>query len=359
MSLSTTLSQSVVSSSSSEAQSTITTSSVLPAPTTNSTAGEGGGGGQSTKTELFLWPPQGGLKQCERVTFAFTKPAGIPLTCGIYVTNTSTYLEQVILSPTIYNPFSSGTFSWLVDMPIGLSVNVQIFVTINGQVQQYTLPTLIVLEGSDNSCFGRNIGQNTQSIISYASSLNESYIYTAPASSSTKEASEGNDREGISGGAIAGIVVGVILAISLLLLLLFCLIRRRRSMQQHRLEVEQSQFQKNQFQQPQSQTQQNLPHPVTFAQNYAQSVMSGGGGSSGINHLGNHQGGHSFRQSKPPGTIAEPMSTTPPPPQSDYVSPGSPRSPGIVAGGGVEMVGGETNSGIRGLADPNSFVSRS
>jgi len=52
-------------------------------------------------------------------------------------------------------------------------------VTINGQISQYTLPDLIVQEGQGNSCLGRNVGQNTQSIISYASSLNGSYIYTA------------------------------------------------------------------------------------------------------------------------------------------------------------------------------------
>ena len=64
MSLSTTLSQSVISSSS-----TATTSSIPPAPTSNSTASEGGSTGTKTQ-DLFLWPPQGGLKQCERVTFA-------------------------------------------------------------------------------------------------------------------------------------------------------------------------------------------------------------------------------------------------------------------------------------------------
>lgn len=52
-------------------------------------------------------------------------------------------------------------------------------VTINGQISQYTLPNMVVQEGQDNSCLGRNVGQNTQSIISYASSLNGSYVYAS------------------------------------------------------------------------------------------------------------------------------------------------------------------------------------
>lgn len=67
-SLSTTLSQSVISSNPSASP---TSASIPPAPTVNSTVG--------TSQDLFLWPPQGGLRQCERVTFSFTKPA-VPLT---------------------------------------------------------------------------------------------------------------------------------------------------------------------------------------------------------------------------------------------------------------------------------------
>ncbi|GAA5925711.1 uncharacterized protein JCM15063_005096 [Sporobolomyces koalae] len=183
------LSQSVVSSPVATSSRSVT--SRPPAPTANSTDTTG------TAQDLFLWPPSTGLRQCERVTFAFTKPA-VPLTCGIYVTNTSTYLEQVIIAPS-YNTLVAGTFSWLVDMPIGLSVNVQVFVTVNGQIQQYTLPAMTVEEGSDNSCFGRNAGQNTQSILSYASSLNSTYSYTASNSAPTQTSS--NSGSGLGGGA--------------------------------------------------------------------------------------------------------------------------------------------------------------
>jgi len=44
---------------------------------------------------------------------------------SFFSADTSTYLEQVILSPT-YNTLISGTFAWTVDMPVGLSVNVQV-----------------------------------------------------------------------------------------------------------------------------------------------------------------------------------------------------------------------------------------
>ncbi|GAA5893729.1 EGFR-like transmembrane domain-containing protein [Sporobolomyces salmoneus] len=314
LSLSTTLSQSVVSS----ATASTTSTSIGPAPTANSTVGE--------SQDLFLWPPQGGLRQCERVTFAFTKPA-VPLTCGMYVTNTSTYIEQVILAPT-YNTLVSGTFSWLVDMPVGLSVNVQVFVTLNGQIQQYTLPSMTVIEGSDNSCFGRNIGQNTQSIISHASSLNGSYVYTAPSASSTGKPSSGGGNK-INGGAIAGIVIGALAGLVLLIVLFFYLRRR----QHQRTHPEQSTFGNPPH--PDSQFHQNIP-PASQAQNYAYSVMSGGSGA----------GQYPYKRSHPPGTIAEPMSTTPPP---QGVAPGSPRQ--------SEM--GMRGEGTRGLADPDSFMSRS
>ncbi|GAA5874738.1 hypothetical protein JCM16303_002967 [Sporobolomyces ruberrimus] len=280
--LSTTLSQSIVSSD--PLSGTTTSTTAPPAPTANSTDG----GTQ----DLFLWPPQNGLRQCERVTFAFTKPA-VPLTCGIYVTNTSTYLEQVIIAPS-YTPLVAGTFSWLVDMPVGLTVNVQVFVTVSGQTRQYTLSSMIVQEGQDNSCFGRNVGQNTQSIISYASSLNESYTYTAPRSSSTGNNPGGGG--GVSGGAIAGIVIGVIAGLALLALLVFVL--RRRQRRRHEAEVAAQEERK--FMGPGQQHPSTVP-PATYAQNYAYSVMSGGSGSQ-----------HPYKQSAPPGTIAEPMSTTPP-----------------------------------------------
>ncbi|GAA5925716.1 uncharacterized protein JCM15063_005097 [Sporobolomyces koalae] len=84
------------------------------------------------------------------------------------------------------------------------------------------------------------------------------------------------------------------------------------------------------FAQPHSIEKQVGPGP-TFAQDYAQSVMSGGGGYP--------------RQasSNPPGTIAEPMSSPTPPPVRDSGTIGSPVKNEI---------------GTQGLADPNSFVSR-
>ncbi|GAA6062775.1 hypothetical protein JCM10212_006888 [Sporobolomyces blumeae] len=318
---------------------TATSSSARAAPTTNSTVG--------ASQDLFLWPPEGGLKQCQRVTFSFTKPA-VPLTCGVYVTNTSTYIEQVLLPPT-YTSLVSGTFSWLVDLPAGLSVNVQIFVTLNGQIQQYTLPNLVVQDGDDLSCLAINAGQNTQSIVSYASSLNESYVYAAPTASSSSAGSNGG--ASVSGGTIAGAVIGSLAGIALVLILVYFLLRRHRRRLAARDPTQPFHDDSKSFRSqaasqpylaaPSTVATGGLPHQ-TYAQQYAINV-SGRSGQDVVPY-----------QTARPGTLAEPMAPSPPPTGEGRFL-GSPSKSDF----SPTAVRTEPDRGTAGLADPLSFASRS
>ncbi|GAA5983809.1 hypothetical protein JCM10908_005935 [Rhodotorula pacifica] len=189
------------------ATSSSTTSSVMPAPTANTTS--------STIQQVRVWPPKDGLVMCRRVEFAFTGPA-VPKSCGVYVTNASTYLQQIPLGGE-FSSLTGGTFSWLVDLPAGLSVEVQFWVSINNRVEQFTLHELVVQPSEDTSCIATGPGQNTQSIVSYASSLNES-----PTASATAHHSHGTPV-----GPIVGGVVGGLAGLALLILTSYFFLRRR------------------------------------------------------------------------------------------------------------------------------------
>ncbi|GAA5864188.1 hypothetical protein JCM3774_001251 [Rhodotorula dairenensis] len=196
---------------------TITTGSSsspeLPAPTANTTT--------STSQQVRLWGPKEGLVTCRQVDFAFAAPA-VPKSCGVYVTNTSTYLQQIPLGGD-FTPLTSGTFSWLVDLPAGLSVEIQFWVTINNRVEQYTLHNLVVQPGENTSCIATGPGHNTQSIVSYASSLNSS-----PTAAATAKSDRGPPVAPIVGGVVGGLG-GLAL---LFLLTCFCLRRRRHTRSQ-------------------------------------------------------------------------------------------------------------------------------
>ncbi|BGP25122.1 hypothetical protein JCM10295v2_004042 [Rhodotorula toruloides] len=195
------------------ASSTSASSSALPAPTANVTTG-------SDQT-LRLWQPKSGLVMCQRAEFAFTGPA-VPKTCGVYVTNSSTYLQQIPLGGSVTS-YTAGTFSWLVDVPAGLSLDIQIWVTLNGQVDQITIHGLIVQESGDNTCLATGPGQNTQSIISYASALNSSYTWHPQTQRNANLVwRQGHER-------IAGGVVGGVLGLALVALLGVWFLRRRHA----------------------------------------------------------------------------------------------------------------------------------
>ncbi|BGP16706.1 hypothetical protein JCM10213_009123 [Rhodosporidiobolus nylandii] len=279
--------------------SSTTSTSKGPAPTANSTAATANSG-------LELWLTGGELRMCEMATFAFTGPA-VPKTCGVFVTNTSTYLQQIPLGGT-FTSLTAGTFQWLVDVPAGLSLEVQLWVTINGGVSQYTLHDLVVQEGQNNSCLATGPGQNTASIISYASSLNESYVYTAN-----------------NTGAIAGGVVGACIGLALLVLGAYLVYRRRKHSRLPPPPDGEKPYGSEYGVYP-------APGQPTYAQLVAQQYTSGV---------------VPYQQPLVTGTAMEPM-----PAPSPSLSAG-PHSPGTPTG---EF---GARRGTDGLADPNTFVSRS
>ncbi|GAA5820742.1 hypothetical protein JCM11251_003135 [Rhodosporidiobolus azoricus] len=313
---------SVISASSAAASSTST--SVPPAPTGNVTDG--------VDQSVYLWPPSDGLVMCQRIEFAFTGPA-VPKSCGVFVTNGTTYLQQIPLGGA-YSSLTAGTFSWLVDIPAGLSLAVQFWVTLNNAIQQYTLPPLIVQDSGDWSCLATGPGQNTQSIISYASQLNESYVYTPP-----KPPSEA--KGGSNAGAIAGGVVGGLAGLALLILGAYYIYRRRtRNLSPPPPDGLDGgeKYYWNEAGVPVYGT----PPPAmgTYAQMYAQQYQGGGQ---------QQQAGVVPYQPKNQTAMAmEPMP-----------APSSPTAPGSPAVGGTASDFGGRHGGTEGLEDPSTFLSRS
>jgi len=116
----------------------------------------------------------------------------------------------------------------------------------------------------------------------------------SPSSSSTSSSSGGSSggKGGLSGGAIAGIVIGVL--VGAVLIALCCFYKHRRL--QRRSETENVQMQDQQFVQQVIPASQVQGPPPTYAQNYANSVMSGS------------TAGSPYKRSAPPGTVAEPVS---------------------------------------------------
>ncbi|TNY23587.1 hypothetical protein DMC30DRAFT_423629 [Rhodotorula diobovata] len=309
-----------------------TTSSVdVPRPTANLTTG--------ATQDLRLWAPESGLTMCERVTFAFTGPS-VPKTCGVYVTNTSTYIQQIPLGGT-YTSLTAGTFSWLVDLPAGLSV-VSTGVTLNGAVTQYSLPAIIVQPSSDNSCLGTGQGQNTQSIISYASALNESYTWTPPSATSTSKGSTPNVGA-IAGGTIGGVALLLALALGLYVLRTR---HRARSAPPPPPGLELGEDAKA------------WDYAARGGLSYAQMVAMSYNGSAAT-AAAPYQA-----QQQPSGFAAEPMPATPPPTTPGSHSHSHGRTALSPAPGGTSELSGptatpSTGTGTTGLDDPASFVSRS
>ncbi|KAJ8294387.1 hypothetical protein OF846_002911 [Rhodotorula toruloides] len=282
------------------ASSTSASSSAFPSPTANVTTG-------SDQT-LRLWQPKGGLVMCQRAEFAFTGPA-VPKTCGVYVTNSSTYLQQIPLGGAVTS-YTAGTFSWLVDVPAGLSLDIQIWVTLNGQVNQVTIHGLVVQESGDNTCLATGPGQNTQSIIS-------------PSATATSSGGKGTNVGGIAGG-----VVGGVLGLALLALVTVWFLRRRHARHLDEYPLAEHEKQYSDAFGPNG----DLTSAQMVAMGYQGQPMPSPGGVVPY-------------QPATPSMLAEPMSSSTPPPAlgADF---GSPRSPAVT-------------QGTAGLDDPATFLARS
>ncbi|GAA5908110.1 hypothetical protein JCM6882_005943, partial [Rhodosporidiobolus microsporus] len=242
-----------------------------------------------------------------------------------------TYLQQIPLGGT-FTSLTAGTFGWLVDIPAGLSLEVQFWVTINGGIQQFTLHNQVVQNSGDNSCLGTGQGQNTQSIISYASSLNASYTYTPPTATSTSKG-------GSNAGAIAGGVVGGLAGLALLVLGAYFVYRRRM----RNLSAPPPEGEKPYYYGEGGVPVYGTPPPgqPTYAQMYVQQY--GGNGT----ELGSQGGVVPYQPKKQTGMAMEPM------PPSSPITSSSP------AGGASSSEFGARRGGTEGLEDPSTFLSRS
>ncbi|ORY52825.1 hypothetical protein BCR35DRAFT_18455 [Leucosporidium creatinivorum] len=195
------------------------TSTSTPAfPTANSTT--------TSSSDLYLWVPE--LVECEEAVLAFRGPP-VSKTCGVYVTNTSSFLELLPLDGS-FTSLTTATFGWLVDVPAGLTVNVQIFASYNGKTISYTSNPIVVSAGNSTSCLATNEGQNTQSILSYASSIDPSFTYGPSSTASTGSSTPV--------GPIAGGVIGGVAALTIVAFALFFFKRRLNRERQRQLTAE-------------------------------------------------------------------------------------------------------------------------
>ncbi|GAA6006963.1 uncharacterized protein JCM10292_000375 [Rhodotorula paludigena] len=216
--------QGVIWASLSTAQSANTSSSV-PTLTTEGASNPEGTGSASVRTTISL-PP---LYSCQYSTWTYTAPVG-PKTLGFYVSGTQTWIEQYRL-PSVYDERTNGTFTWLCDLPAGLSVAAMFYVVQDGAsgtngAQASTVDALINAGSSGTSCLGTNDPSSQGGILSLASSLDPSFSHTADGSQASNAVANGsgNDDGGSAPiGAIVGGVVGGVVGIGIIAALLFYL----------------------------------------------------------------------------------------------------------------------------------------
>ncbi|GJN87688.1 hypothetical protein Rhopal_000643-T1 [Rhodotorula paludigena] len=183
----------------SDAQSSNTASSV-PSSTTAGASNPEGTGSASVRTTISL-PP---LYSCQYSTWTL---------------------------PSVYDERTNGTFTWLCDLPAGLSVAAMFYVVQDGAsgtngAQASTVDALINAGSSGTSCLGTNDPSSQGGILSLASSLDPSFSYTADGSQASNGASNGSGDEDDGGapiGAIVGGVVGGVVGIGVIAALLFYL----------------------------------------------------------------------------------------------------------------------------------------
>ncbi|GAA5861937.1 hypothetical protein JCM1840_006881 [Sporobolomyces johnsonii] len=172
------------------------------------------------------------LYECQESTWTYTAPAG-PKYLGFWVTGTTSFIETYPL-PSAYDSHTNGTFTWECDLPAGLSIAAMFYVIQDGASgtdghQTSTTDAVINAGSSSDSCLGSNDPGSKSEILSLASSLDPTFVYTSAASSSSGSGSSGAN-SGSSGGshtgAIVGGVVGGVVGIALVGALLFYLRRK-------------------------------------------------------------------------------------------------------------------------------------
>ncbi|KAK4051281.1 hypothetical protein OIO90_004762 [Microbotryomycetes sp. JL221] len=201
--------------------------------TSRSSASTARGTGPRTRsTPTIQLPP---LVQCSYATFSFTCPenlVGLPKHLGFYPSSASAWIETLHLG-TQYDELSEGTFSWLVDLPVGLSVAAMFYVTDpekNGAIPtngSASTSDTVILAGTKSDCLAGNAGASTSSIVAIASDFDPTFVWTgaqaSPTGSTLPNTSSGG---GISSGAIVGAVIGGIALVAMIAIFLFCVKRR-------------------------------------------------------------------------------------------------------------------------------------
>ncbi|ORY54990.1 hypothetical protein BCR35DRAFT_316053 [Leucosporidium creatinivorum] len=226
-----TTSSSASSSSSGSATSTRTSSAASSSSTSNSTSSTS----QAVSPTVEL-PP---LVQCAYATFSFTCPeqfVGMPKHLGFYPSTTSNWIETYDL-PSAYDSLTEGSFTWLVDLPVGLSVAAMFYVTdtsANGAIPgngSASTSDGVVIAGTSSSCLAQNVGASTTVVVSYASKFDPTFVWSASAKQTSAAAGSSDSSSGGGGsstpiGAIVGGVVGGIAAITIIAVILFYLKRK-------------------------------------------------------------------------------------------------------------------------------------
>ncbi|KAK4052045.1 hypothetical protein OIV83_002339 [Microbotryomycetes sp. JL201] len=219
---------------------------------TSSSATATSKGASTRSTPSIQLPP---LVQCSFATFSFTIPSnliGLPKHLGFYPSSASSWIETVHLG-TQYDDLTEGSFTWLVDLPVGLSIAAMFYVTEpenNGAIPpngSASTSDSVILAGTRSDCLAGNAGEltflqfdnvaslfidpfkgaSTSSIVAIASSYDPTFIWTGTQPTSSSGGRDGgNQSSPVPAGAIVGAVIGGITLVTAVALFLFYLKRR-------------------------------------------------------------------------------------------------------------------------------------
>ncbi|KAM0748966.1 hypothetical protein T439DRAFT_358104 [Meredithblackwellia eburnea MCA 4105] len=181
----------------------------------------------ASATVSISLPP---LVACSGATFSFTAPP-VQKYVAVFEGMTGKYsIIEVIQLPDAYTPQTRGTFTWTVDMPVGMQIGFQLYVYQNSTSSALTATTQIgeVQAGTDTSCYGTNGAymESSLAIRSFASSLDPNYKYSSTTNKGTsapQSTSSGGGGHTNIAGPVAGGVVGGIAVICLVAGVLFWL----------------------------------------------------------------------------------------------------------------------------------------
>ncbi|KAL1411696.1 hypothetical protein Q8F55_002662 [Vanrija albida] len=196
------------------AQTTVQTSSAAPPPAATPAANQGGAGTGGGNGAPVAGPPQQNTPPSRR---EFSYP---PVLVARDV------FARADINATVIKGWPANVLrTWKVNVPPG---RYRLFAIVNDtwHTNAISPEAFTVLQGTDSSC----IQQASQNPIDTSAASAASSSGTAkPSGGAAAGANEDTKSKGIGGGAIAGIIIGVLAGLALLGLLLFCCMRRRRN----------------------------------------------------------------------------------------------------------------------------------